>query len=565
MEKGEKMAEKIYKAAAYIRLSKKADDYMYEESESIESQRGIIESFVNGRDDMSLIEEFVDDGYSGTNFKRPGFQAMLDKIRRNEIDCVICKDLSRFGRNYIDCGVYLEKIFPFMGLRFISISEQIDSKDMTYGESVMIPFLNILNEEYSRDISRKIRSSLSAKRRAGDFVGAFAAYGYRKDPENHNKLIVDPETAETVKYIFRKRIEGLSNQAIAAELNQHGVLSPGEYAKAKGIKTHCHWQKRDKMIWDASTVKRVLENEIYVGTLVQGKTFKPTFRAEKSIPKPEEDWDRVENNHEAIVSVRDFNLVKKLLLMDTRVSPIHKAIYPLAGLIVCADCGYPMIRVKIPYGDRSGSYYRCGNYRKYHRCSSYNINSGKVEAAVFEAICERGNSVKRLQRQLNQYDREQLMQWEIIRLEQKVRDCQGEIEVNERRRGNLLEYQKDGLITAEECREFSEIYEKKTSGFREQIRMYDAQIKSIGANPDVLFAWMEDFTEFDDPQELSRYLAVRTVDVVKIAEKHVLDIHLNHEAEYQKICRYVKEKEAGIVSCREPEGTGCMARERKGY
>ena len=336
MEKGEKMAEKIYKAAAYMRLPKKADDYMYKESESIESQRNIIESFINGRDDLSLAEEFVDDGYSGTNFDRPGFQGMLEKIRKSEIDCVICKDLSRFGRNYIDCGVYLEKIFPFMGVRFISISEKIDSKNMIYGESVMIPFLDILNEEYSRDISRKIRSSLSAKRRAGDFVGAFAAYGYMKDPENHNKLIVDTEAAETVKYVFRKRIEEFCNQAITAELNQKGVLSSGEYAKAKGIRQRCQWQKRDQLIWDAVTVKRVFENEI---------------------------------------------------------------------------CG-------------------CSNYKKYRRYTLHNINSGKLEAAVFEAICERVNSVKRLQKQLNQYDREQLMRWEIIQLERIVQDCQGEIEVN---------------------------------------------------------------------------------------------------------------------------------------
>lgn len=193
---------------------------------------------------------------------------MLDKIRSGEINCVICKDLSRFGRNYIDSGLYLEKIFPFMGVRFISISERIDSKDMSYGDMIMIPFMNVLNEAYSRDLSKKIKSSLATKRKAGEFVGAFVTYGYKKDPEKRNRIVVDLEAASVVKNIFRKRIEGMCNQAIANELNDIGVKCPGEYAKSKGMKLHCQWQKRDQMRWDAVTVKRILENETYLGTLI---------------------------------------------------------------------------------------------------------------------------------------------------------------------------------------------------------------------------------------------------------------------------------------------------------
>ena len=321
------MSEKKYVAAAYMRLSKKPGDYAYDESESIESQRKIITNYAKGHEEIRLIEEYVDDGYTGTNFNRPGFKSMLDKIRSGEINCVICKDLSRFGRNYIDSGLYLEKIFPFMGVRFISISERIDSKDMSYGDMIMIPFMNVLNEAYSRDLSKKIKSSLATKRKAGEFVGAFVTYGYKKDPEKRNRIVVDLEAASVVKNIFRKRIEGMCNQAIANELNDIGVKCPGEYAKSKGMKLYCQWQKRDQMRWDAVTVKRILENEIYLGTLIQGKTFKPALGAELAIPKPKDMWDRVENNHEGIVSERDYNLVQKLLLMDTRVSPIHKVLY----------------------------------------------------------------------------------------------------------------------------------------------------------------------------------------------------------------------------------------------
>lgn len=533
------MSEKKYVAAAYMRLSKKPGDYAYDESESIESQRKIITNYAKGHEEIRLIEEYVDDGYTGTNFNRPGFKSMLDKIRSGEINCVICKDLSRFGRNYIDSGLYLEKIFPFMGVRFISISERIDSKDMSYGDMIMIPFMNVLNEAYSRDLSKKIKSSLATKRKAGEFVGAFVTYGYKKDPEKRNRIVVDFEAASVVKNIFRKRIEGMCNQAIANELNDIGVKCPGEYAKSKGMKLHCQWQKRDQMRWDAVTVKRILENEIYLGTLIQGKTFKPALGAELAIPKPKDMWDRVENNHEGIVSERDYNLVQKLLLMDTRVSPIHKVLYPLAGLLKCADCGYSMIRVSVPHKEGKGQYYRCGNYKKNGVCTSHNINAKQLEDEVFAAICKRVEEVHIIQDKLEVFDDEYLMRQEIKRLENNIQDLKDNIRIFNSHILSLEEHTREGLITEDEMREFEKIYGDRVADCNREIAELYKHIQMIKQSPDREFAWMIDFTEFDIPKELSRYLAVRTVDYVSVAENHVLDIHLNHEEEYQKFCKFI--------------------------
>lgn len=215
------ISKEKYKACIYTRLSK--DDGDKPESDSIGNQKALIRDFIKNHTEIEVVSEKADDGYSGVNFERSGFKEMMDEIRAGQVDCVIVKDLSRFGRNYI------ERVFPFIGVRFIAINDSYDSKDQNQSDSLIIPFKNLINDAYCKDISVKIRTRLDIKRKKGEFIGAFAVYGYLKDPEDHNKLVVDTFASEVVRAIFRWKLEGLSQGDIAERLNAQGVLCPMEY------------------------------------------------------------------------------------------------------------------------------------------------------------------------------------------------------------------------------------------------------------------------------------------------------------------------------------------------
>ena len=285
--------KKIYHAAIYVRLSKEDGDIVSankRESNSISNQKDLIKNFLKDKKDIVVVSERVDDGYSGSNFERPAFQMMLEDIRRGVVDCVVVKDLSRFGREYIDAGKYIERIFPALGVRFIAINDNYDSLEgKSQADEIVIPFKNLINDAYCRDISIKIRSHLEVKRKNGEYIGAFTPYGYKKDDADKNKLVVDTYAADIVKEIFRLKLSGMSQTAIANYLNDQGVLSPMEYKHSLGINIQDNFKRHEQAEWSAMSVKRVLENEVYIGTLIQGRHTTPNHKVKKLMDKPEKD------------------------------------------------------------------------------------------------------------------------------------------------------------------------------------------------------------------------------------------------------------------------------------
>ena len=375
------MVTKKYIAAAYLRLS--VEDGEKQESNSIQNQRNLIADFVEKKPEINLITEMVDDGYSGVNFDRPAFQAMLKEIKSGTINCVIVKDLSRFGRNYIESGKYLERIFPALGVRFISVNDGIDSINQTMEENqMMIPFKNLMNDSYSRDISVKIRSELDMKRRKGEYIGSFAPYGYQKDPLDKNHLIPDLKTALAVKNIFRWHRMGFSADRIAQRLNLRKIPSPLAYQKQN---QDMSWDTSicSELSWSAQAVYRILKNEVYLGHMVQGKKEKPNHKIKTYIPKPPDAWFRAENTHEPLIREWEFSLSQKLL-SGFRASKGEYFEYPLSGLMVCADCGSSMVHRTSTYKDKHYCYYICSGYKKNkENCHSHIIRRDKVEAGVF--------------------------------------------------------------------------------------------------------------------------------------------------------------------------------------
>lgn len=372
-------------AAAYLRLSREDGDKV--ESDSIGNQRELIADYVKRQGDITLVSEYADDGYTGTNFERPGFKRMIEDIKSGKVNCIIVKDLSRFGRNYIETGRYLERIFPFMGVRFISVLDHYDSAGSgNDAEQIIIPFKNLINDAYCRDMSMKIRSQLDVKRQNGKFIGSFASYGYLKDKRDKNHLVIDPVAAETVRMIFRMKLNGCNSGRIAEVLNEMGILPPAEYKRSCRLNYDCGFRSGKNPKWEVVSVNRILSNEIYTGTMVQGINRKINYKLKISRAVPKEEWIRVANTHEAIIDRTTFDEVQRLLRIDTRTSPTEETVYLFSGLVVCRDCGQNMIRRTSRRGDKAYVYYHCSTYKNTKNCTSHLFSADKLEAIVLQSV-----------------------------------------------------------------------------------------------------------------------------------------------------------------------------------
>jgi DNA invertase Pin-like site-specific DNA recombinase len=355
---------KIYKAAKYLRISYAGEKNV--ESDSIQNQNNLIDDFLKNNPDIEAVSEKIDDGYSGVVFDRPAFKEMMQDIADGKINCVIVKDLSRLGREYIDTGRYLRRIFPAYGVRFIAINDSIDTlREDTSGEYLSVSLKNIMNDAYCRDISVKTRSALTTKRKNGDYIGACPVYGYLKSEDNKNQLIIDECVAGTVKDIFRMKINGASASKIAEKLNNVGVLSPCEYKKQNGMPHPTGgFADNEDSKWSATTIIRILKDETYTGTLLQGKQTSLNYKLKEKIQNPVAEWQRTENAHAAIIRKHDFDLVQRIMHLDTRSSPGENKVYIFSGILICGCCGSRMARKTNTYKDKKHHYYYCRTGKK---------------------------------------------------------------------------------------------------------------------------------------------------------------------------------------------------------
>lgn len=334
---------KSYQIAIYVRLSKEDDKYK-EESSSITMQRILLQKFVKEHftaeksatdfpADYNLLE-FCDDGYTGTNFKRPGMQAMLAMAKESKIDCIIVKDFSRFARDYIELGSYLEQIFPFMGIRFIAINDNYDSKDYQGSIAGMdVNFKNLLYDLYSKDLSQKVRASLAARKEKGLYVSASSPFGYEKDQEDRHALLIAKEEAEIVRKIFSLTAEGHTSVEIARLFNETNVTTPIQFRIKKG--ETCRNPKGDKFLWSGSTICQILRNEIYIGNIVQKKTTKDHVGGKNHL-NPHEEWLVSYNHHEPIIDKQIFDKVQEG--RGNKKAPQYHQTHPLIGKLVCGCC-----------------------------------------------------------------------------------------------------------------------------------------------------------------------------------------------------------------------------------
>lgn len=477
--------EKIYRAGVYLRLSREDGGFAW--SNSIQSQRELAVSFVHGRSDIRIVDFYVDDGYSGISFKRPGFCRLLEDVQAGLVDCVIVKDLSRFGRDYIEAGRLIQKTFPALNVRFIAITDRFDSLTAGYNEfSLVVPVKNFVNDSYCRDISGKVRSHQRVKREKGEFIGAFAVYGYCRDPQKKNRLVADDYAAFVVRDIFRWRLEGMSSTAIAKELNEYGILSPMEYKKIRGENYSTGFALREMGKWSAMAVRRILTNEIYLGTMVQGKTEKINYKLTACQKKPKEEWIRVEGTHEPLIAERDFRAVQELLLHGARAIKGQKKAHPFSGILFCGDCGRPMVRRMGRSGKEETIYFMCSAKNAGRGCTRHRIAETELEAKVTQALESKAGealewkAVGELEALKGKAEgaleadgeRHRLLRREIERLCDAARECLN-------RKGGLYKDWKRGVISQEDLAAFSDFYEKRYQGIREAAERQGRFLKEL--------------------------------------------------------------------------------------
>lgn len=510
---------KIYNADLYLRLSKEDGDK--EESDSITNQKELIFDYLKSMEDIKIHEVRVDDGYSGVNFDRPAFQQMLEDIKAGKVDCVITKDLSRFGRNHIEVGKYLEKIFPYLGIRFIAINDNYDSaKSDTQTDNIIIPFKNLINDAYCRDISIKIRSNLEVKRKKGDFVGAFAPYGYRKSEADKNRLEIDEEAAETVRRIFRMYLQGSSAYRIAEVLNGEDVLTPMDYKKEQGSAFYTGFKKNLKSKWSHVHVLRILGNPVYMGTLIQGKDTTPNYKVKKKVKKEEDKWCRAENAHEAIISASDFQNVQELLQMDTRTGTAQEKVYDLSGVVRCGDCGGNMVRKTVPSGHKKFIYYVCGNHKADKAvCSPHSINAENLEESVLLLLNKQIETVTDMDHILGQMEEMQRQSGELAKRNRQVVKKKEEIQKYCGLRLDLYEDYKDGLITKEEYRELKEIYGERIRTAEQGLATLEEGLELLASGLGHTCGWINEFKRFGYLESLSREVIVSLIDRICVHEK----------------------------------------------
>ncbi|MCM1304459.1 MAG: recombinase family protein [Lachnospiraceae bacterium] len=460
---------------------------------------------------------------------------MIREIEAGRIDCVVVKDLSRFGRNFVEAGRYIDQIFPALGVRFIAVNDGFDSaRGRTSSDRILVPFKNLINDAYCRDISVKVRSQLETKRKKGDFIGSFAVYGYRKDPMDRHKLVVDEYAAGVVKDIFKWKLEGASQQRIADRLNERGVLSPMEYKRFCGMRYQSGFQVSTKAKWTAVAVGRILRNELYIGTMVQGKRTTPNHKVKKTVLKPSEEWVRVEGSHEPIINREDFQAVECLLLQDTRVAPNEETVYLLSGLAFCGDCGQSMVRNSVSRNGRTYVYYMCGNNRTNGKCSSHRINSGQLEESVFLALQQHIAQTADIGQILDYIDALPYHQAEVEKADRQLVKKQEEAEKYSRLKTSLYESLVDGLMDKGEYLELKALYDGKLQEAQAAVARLREEMEDLLQNRTGGTYWIEQFKKHQNLTELTRHIAVTLIERIDVFEDCRIRIRFKYQDSFER-------------------------------
>ena len=542
-------AQKQYRTAAYVRLS--VEDSGKPGADTIEGQKNLLLRFIEDDPTLTLYGLFCDNGRTGTDFDRPQFEKMMEEVRKWHIDCIVVKDLSRFGRNYKETGNYLERIFPFLGVRFIAVNDGFDTLTARRGaDGYLVPLKNLINEVYSKDISRKSGSALAAKQKNGDFIGAWAPYGYRKQPDNPRKLEPDEATAPVVRQIFRWRAEGVSVTQIARRLNDEGVPSPSAYLYNTGV---CKTEKYNGVSWYVQTVKNLLSRQVYIGHMVQGTKRQSFYENRGQYKKPREEWIVVENTHEPLIDRETFDKVQELARRKNaeyfenlgRFTHLENTENILKGLVCCADCKRPLVRYKNVSHEKKLWYtFICPTHANdIGSCPLKNIREDALFPMLLQAIQTQialAADMEAIVRRLNGSPK----------YKKQTATLQGKLDTAKKalmRYNSLYDslYQSyvDQLMTEQEYMTLKRRYKAEAE---EAERLIEAltrqQVAEAAHTPENPF--LTAFGSFRDADALTREMAQALIQRVYVDGDSNIEIVFRYRDEYKELCTYLEGRDA---------------------
>ena len=549
--------QSIYHTAGYIRLS--VEDSGKTDGYSLENQEKLVKDFIAEQQDMRLYRLYIDNGATGTVFERPAFDEMMQDMKDGKINCIVVKDLSRLGRNYLEAGNYLEQIFPFFRVRFTSITDGYDSNspDVT-DESLIIPLKNIINEGYAKDISQKITTSFEAQKKQGQFMGKYPVYGYLKDPENKNHLIVNPETCGIVKRIFQMRDSGVALGAIASQLNEEGIPSPARYLWIKGISKE---ERHKDSYWDRINVKRLLTNKMYLGMLVYGKERTSFARGIKRQRVPESEWKYVPNAHEAIIDQELFDSVQRKLegakqdfFKMTGINEDYQPENLFRGRIHCSDCGRAMKMTKFVTTRKDGSIDRYALYECCRRkqlydlsCPQRSIRKAIVDKTVEEAIRFHIRTFLDTEQVIAKLNRSPKGRAAASDIQNHIREKQRRISKIERLSTGIYEDYREGILNEEEYLAIRSQYGEEKEGLLKEVdalmlaeREHEADYHSTGSLADIV----RKYAEFP---EINREIVEAFIADIQVHTDSHLVITFAFEDEFQRLIDMAEQRRRETV------------------
>lgn len=536
----------------YNRLSKEDGDKP--ERDSIQNQHSInqkhLEYLREQGEQIESVTVYSDDGYAGGNFKRPRYQALIRDIESGKINCIIFKDNSRLGRNYPELGRLMEDYFPQKGVRVISVLNNLDSvKDPRGYCSAIVSFSNIVNDDYIRQLSIKIKCTLTMKRERGEFIGNYAPFGYQKDPADRHRLVVDEEQAEIVRKIFDWYEDGMSASSIAKRLNAMQIMTPGDYKIRDGCKSFITHDRNSSKLhaWTTTTIATILKNEVYIGNMVQGKHKSVSYRSKKMMLTDESEWTVVEGTHAPIISDEQFAIIHERFARRTRISPGKTHVYPLSGLVSCGACGHRMNRVV----SQGYARYRCMT-RTYapDKCQCPSIKEEYLEELILQtlqsliarlvdvkAVIDAARQFKTINGAKNEY---MLALNKAKREQERLQDAQF----------HLYDDLQSGLIPKAQYLQFQKRYEAEIAAQEakiEQLNQCLIHLKEARQQDDEFVAF---FQKYGNIQKLDWDTVNQLIQKVVFHGKQHVDIYFRFADEYEKLCEFAKIiQEQSALSC----------------
>ena len=525
---------KKYMAGLYCRLSK--DDGNTGESMSIWSQKTMLKQFAE-QNDIAIYDYYIDDGYSGTNFERPSFKKMIADIENERINCVITKDLSRLGRNYLQSGAYIEMYFPQKNVRYIAITDGIDT--LKSNETDIMPFKNILNEMYAKDTSKKVKSAIQSRMREGTYIGSNAPFGFRKDPNDKHKLVIDENVRYIIELVYQLCLEGNGTQLISKELMKRKIPRPSAFVE--NAKQLYNLTEENKYVWTHRMVLSILRDPVYCGNMARNKRPTLSFKNSKRLYIPKADYIIVKNTHEGIISEEVWEQVQEMIDKRKNINKSGMKFDNIfQGLVRCPTCNYalsPKIDARLKKSEIIDFvHYSCSTYKKYgtKACTSHRIEARDLYDIVLEdiqyhgemALKSKGNLIQKIAEKV---DKEQIE--ERKKAIERLKDSRNKLGELDRSFEQLYEDRLNDKISDHNFNLMNDKLTKKQNELLNEVDSLEKRLQRVAQTEDNCEKFIENLSKYAKIKELNRYILNQVIDKIYVYDKEEVDGNIKQQVE----------------------------------